>query len=86
MLPPARVGDSTGIVPSYFWQSVVCLFLFPPMGLVAVVYSILVTRRTQAGNRAAAIRASQLARVWCLATLVVFTAVFVVSALAGLTT
>jgi Interferon-induced transmembrane protein len=68
--------------PTYFWQSLVCLILFLPTALAAVVYSILVTKRTQVGDTTGAAKASRLARGWCLVTLVAFSAA-VIAALAG---
>ncbi len=59
-----------------------CLVLFLPTALAAVVYSILVTKRTQVGDTTGAAKASRLARGWCLVTLVVFSAA-VIAALAG---
>jgi hypothetical protein len=55
------------------WQSLVCLFLFLPSALVAVLYSAQVNRRVQIGDMTGAIRASRLARAWCVVTVVVFT-------------
>jgi hypothetical protein len=60
-------------LPNYFWQSLVCFFLFLPAAVIALVYSFQVTRRTQAGDRTGAVRASRLARMWCLVALAVFT-------------
>jgi Interferon-induced transmembrane protein len=74
---------ATGTPPTYFWLSLVCTFLFFPMGLVAVAYSILVTRRSQSGDVLGAAKASHLARTWCLATLVAFTVIAVVVGLTG---
>ncbi len=53
------------------------------MGLVAVSYSILVTRRSQSGDVPGAAKASHLARTWCLATLVAFTVLVIVVGLTG---
>jgi hypothetical protein len=69
---PARTGPA-----NYFWQSLVCLFLFLPSALVAVVYSTQVNRRVQVGDMAGAVRASRLARTWCLVTVIVFGALVV---------
>jgi hypothetical protein len=65
-------GTTSGTPANYFWQSLVCLFLFLPSALVAVVYSTQVNRRVHVGDMAGAVRASRLARTWCLITLVVF--------------
>jgi len=54
------------------------------MGIVAVAYSIMVTRRAQSGDAQGAVKASQLARTWCLATLVVFISLVIIAGLAGL--
>lgn len=69
--------------PTYFWQSLACLFLFLPTAAVAVGYSFLVTRREQAGDRTGAVKASRLARTWCLASLASFT-VLILAAAAGM--
>jgi hypothetical protein len=66
---PAR----TSTPANYLWQSLACLFLFLPSAVVAVVYSAQVNRRVQIGDMTGAIRASRLARTWCLVTVVVFT-------------
>lgn len=71
---------------SYFWLSLACFILFFPMGIVAVVYSIMVTRRAQLGDAQGALKASALARTWCLATLVVFISLVIIAGLAGLHT
>ena len=69
-----RAGGTGGAATpaNYFWQSLACLFLFLPSALVAVVYSTQVNRRVQVGDMAGAVRASRLARTWCLVTVVVF--------------
>jgi hypothetical protein len=41
--------------------------------VVAVVYSAQVNRRVQIGDMTGAVRASRLARAWCLVTVAVFT-------------
>lgn len=69
--------------PTYFWQSLACLFLFLPTAAVAVGYSFLVTRREQAGDRTGAAKASRMARTWCLASLGAFT-ILILAAAAGL--
>jgi len=69
--------------PTYFWQSLACLFLFLPTAAVAVGYSFLVSRREQAGDRTGAAKASRLARTWCLASLASFT-VLILAAAAGM--
>jgi hypothetical protein len=66
-------GTSTDTPANYFWQSLVCLFLFLPSAVVAVVYSAQVNRRVHVGDMTGAIRASRLARTWCLVTVAVFT-------------
>jgi Interferon-induced transmembrane protein len=53
------------------------------MGLVAVAYSILVSRRLQSGDAMGAAKASHLARAWCLATLVAITVIAVIWGLTG---
>ena len=80
----AGSGTYSGEPPSYFWQSIVSLILLPPMGLVAVVWSLLVSRRSHSGDREVASRASLQARIWFMATLVVFAGVAVISAVLGL--
>lgn len=66
---PAR----TAAPASYLWQSIACLLLFLPSALVAIAYSTRVNRRVQLGDMTGAVRASRLARTWCLVTVVVFT-------------
>jgi Interferon-induced transmembrane protein len=60
---------------NYLWQSVACLLLFAPSAIVAIVYAAQVNRRVQVGDMTGAVRASRLARTWCLITVVVFTLV-----------
>jgi hypothetical protein len=69
----AESGTTTGNPSNYFWQSLACLFLFLPSAVVAVVYSAQVNRRVHVGDMTGAIRASRLARTWCLVTVAVFT-------------
>ena len=79
------VGTYVGTTPpTYFWQALVCVVLFPPTGLAAVVYSLLVSRRAETGDGAGSARASHLARVWCIVTVIVFAVGLVVSLAAGL--
>ncbi|HET9078680.1 MAG TPA: CD225/dispanin family protein [Acidimicrobiales bacterium] len=80
---PAPAGAYGGAPPTYFWQALVCLFLFLPTGIAAVAYSLLVTRRAQLGDRNGSVRASQMARLWCLATLVLFAVLVLVTAATG---
>jgi hypothetical protein len=80
---PQYAPYSTTSPPTYFWLSLACTLLFFPMGLVAVAYSILVTRRSQSGDVTGAAKASHLARTWCLATLVAFTVIAVVVGVTG---
>jgi hypothetical protein len=47
--------------------------LFLPSALIAIVYSAQVNRRVQIGDMTGALRASRLARTWCLVTVGVFT-------------
>jgi Interferon-induced transmembrane protein len=71
-----RVASSptgTTTPATYLWQSLVCLLLFLPSALVAVVYSTQVNRRVQGGDMTGAVRASRLARTWCLITVAAFT-------------
>lgn len=76
--------QSTAQPPTYFWQALVCLFLFLPTGLAAIAYSLLVTRRQQTGDQTGSARASQLARLWCLITVGVFAVAALATAAAGL--
>jgi hypothetical protein len=57
---------------------VACLLLFLPSAVVALAYSTQVTRRIQLGDTNGAVRASRLARTWCLVSLLAFTLLFVV--------
>jgi Interferon-induced transmembrane protein len=75
---------AAGSPPTYFWLALLCTLLFFPMGLVAVSYSMVVTRKSQSGDVPGAARASRLARTWCVATLVaVMVSVVVFFALTG---
>jgi Interferon-induced transmembrane protein len=69
----ARTQISTTTPSNYLWQSFACLFLFLPSAVIAVLYSAQVNRRVQVGDMTGAIRASRLARTWCLVTVGVFT-------------
>ncbi len=71
---PSGSSIATGTPSTYLWQSLVCLLLFLPSALVAVVYSTQVNRRVHLGDMTGAVRASRLARTWCLVTVVVFAA------------
>jgi Interferon-induced transmembrane protein len=70
----AASAMTTGVPSNYLWQSLVCLFLFLPSAVVAVVYSTQVNRRVHVGDMTGAVRASRLARMWCVITVIVFTA------------
>lgn len=78
--PSGRVGRP----PTYFWQSIVCLLLFFPTGIPAVAYSLLVTKREQIGDGPGSFRASQMARLWCIVTLVACVAALLLGAATGL--
>jgi hypothetical protein len=71
--PGSRTATTTGTPSNYLWQSLACLFLFLPSALIAILYSAQVNRRVQIGDMTGAIRASRLARTWCLVTVGVFT-------------
>jgi hypothetical protein len=77
-----RTQSGAGTPSNYLWQSLACLFLFLPSALVAILYSAQVNRRVQIGDMTGAIRASRLARTWCLVTVGVF-AVLVLWLMAG---
>lgn len=77
-------GSGTAEGRTYFWQSLVCLFLFLPTGAAAVAYSLLVSRRQQIGDRDGSLRASQMARLWCLVTVAVFGVAVAVTAATGI--
>jgi Interferon-induced transmembrane protein len=79
----APKSATTG-TPTYFWQALVCVFLFPPTGVAAVIYSLLVTKRTQVGDATGASRASYLTRICCLWSLVGMAAALVIFALTGI--
>lgn len=70
--PVAGSTEGTARPLTYYWQALVCIFLFPPTGLVATAYSLLVVRREGYGDRLGALRASRLARIWCVVSVVVF--------------
>tara|TARA_R110002096_G_scaffold82164_2_gene191130 strand:+ start:859 stop:1380 length:522 start_codon:yes stop_codon:yes gene_type:complete len=66
--PPAQVSvANTGEkVPTYLWQSIVCLVLCClPTGIAAVVYSTKVEPAQMRGDLAAAREASSKAKMWC---------------------
>ncbi|MGH9122918.1 MAG: CD225/dispanin family protein [Acidimicrobiales bacterium] len=63
---------SSGVVtapPSYLWQSVFCLLVFAPAAVVAIYYSVRVSARMAVDDWRGALRASRLARAWCLVSL-----------------
>jgi len=68
---------------TYFWQSLVCLFLFLPTGVAALAYSLIASRREQAGDRLGSLKASQLARMWCIASVAVFGVALLITAATG---
>jgi len=49
------------------------LLLFAPSAIVAIVYAAQVNRRVHVGDMTGAVRASRLARTWCLVSVAVFT-------------
>jgi hypothetical protein len=53
------------------------LLLFLPSAIVALAYSTQVSRRQQLGDTPGAVRASRLARIWCMVSLLAFTLLFV---------
>jgi hypothetical protein len=71
-------------IPSYFWVSLLSLVLFPFTGVIAVGYSLLVTHRSQRGERELAARASRQARVWCVASMAVFAVIAIAVVLSSL--
>ena len=69
---------------TYFWQALVCLFLFLPSGLVAVYFSIMVSKRGMIGDRAGSLRASRLTRLWCFVTLAAFSVLCMIAVVSRL--
>jgi hypothetical protein len=67
-----QTTTGAGTPSNYLWQSLACLFLFLPSALIAILYSTQVNRRVQIGDMTGAIRASRMARTWCLVTVGVF--------------
>jgi hypothetical protein len=65
------------------WPSLVCLLTLLPSAVVALVYSVQVNRRAQLGDMTGAVRASRLARTWCLVTAAAFSVVVVGLVAAG---
>jgi len=66
--PPAQVSVANmgEKVPTYLWQSIVCLVLCClPTGVAAVVYSTKVEPAQMKGDLAAAREASSKAKMWC---------------------
>lgn len=70
---PAASRTRPATPSNYLWQSIACLLLFAPSAVVAIVYVAQVNLRVQVGDMTGAVRASRLARIWCLVTVVVFT-------------
>lgn len=66
--------------PTYFWQSLACLLLFMPSAAVAIYFSMRVSNRMQVGDWGGAVRASRLAKTWCLLSLLAFCIIFVLAA------
>jgi hypothetical protein len=62
----------------------VCLFLFLPSGLVAVYYSIMVSKRGMIGDQAGSLRASRLTRLWCFVSLAVFSVLCMIAVVSRL--
>jgi hypothetical protein len=69
--------------PTYLWQGIVCFLLFFPLGVVALMYSAQVKRQTQLGDMSGAVRASRLARTWCLLTVLAAAVILVLLVAAG---
>lgn len=62
----ANPTPSTETVPTYLWQSIVCLVLCCLVGgIIALVYSTKVDPALQRGDVTAAREASKNARMWC---------------------
>ena len=62
----ANPTPSTEQVPTYLWQSIVCLVLCCLVGgIIALVYSTKVDPALQRGDIAAAREASKTAKMWC---------------------
>ena len=52
--------------PNYLWQSIVCTVLCCwPFGVVGIVYAAKVNGLFDTGNVAAAVEASEKAKLWC---------------------
>jgi len=82
--PEAVAAASAGSVPpSYFLLALLCLLVFLPTGVFAVVNSLLVSYRFQRGDPAGAARASYMTRVFCVLTPVGLVVAAVVGSLIG---
>lgn len=66
--------------PTYFWPSVICLLLFLPTAVVALLYSVQVRRCAHSGDGEGATRASRMARNWCLMSVLGAAVVFLLAA------
>ncbi|MGH8921939.1 MAG: CD225/dispanin family protein, partial [Actinomycetes bacterium] len=69
--------------PTYLWAAVLCLFVFLPSAIVALVFSLRVTRLAQVGDWRSAVRSSRLARTWCLISLLLGAIVLVMTVASG---
>lgn len=72
-----------GEPPSYFWVSLVSIFLFLPTGIAAAIFSLLSTSRARRGDMEGSWRASRLARGFCIATIPLFALATLTVALGG---
>jgi Interferon-induced transmembrane protein len=82
-LPPANGRDRLayggaddtsrrGAVPNYRFQAILCTILFNVLaGVVAIYYSVQVSRKLTVGDWDGAARASRLAKTWCWVSVVV---------------
>jgi hypothetical protein len=73
--PESAYAEATGRstpVPSYLWQSIVITLLCcNPLAIVAIVYAAKVDGLVARGQFAAARRASDVAKTWCIVSVVI---------------
>ncbi|MEW6131498.1 MAG: CD225/dispanin family protein [Acidobacteriota bacterium] len=76
---PGYGGAPVGDVPNYLiWSILTTLLCCIPAGVVAIVYSSQVNSKLQVGDYAGAVDASNKAKMWCLISVGVSVAIFVI--------
>jgi hypothetical protein len=67
--PVGQLGADTN-PPTYYGWALLCLLVFLPTAIVALVYASRVTRLRAVGDWQGAARSSRLARTWCVLSVV----------------